>query len=190
MSWSEPTQCLISMLHMRDPYRVLKHKHNVLLKTCSEDNANESFIDERICHPGRSQSSTDVSHMLFWGWCGCCCDVEQYCEWPSAIRCANASCVSLQTENLKCLLMAICMACECCCCCWYVMHAMGGRCKLMQVSHTMRRVARSLDLDSCIVNVGQNDLFDVARIMSCCICAVSLKCALLHLLMFFNDHEL
>ena len=54
----------------------------------------------------------------------------------------------------------------------------------------MTWVARSSDLDSVIVNVDQNDPFDVARIMSCCICAVSCKCALLHLLVFFNDHEL
>ena len=54
----------------------------------------------------------------------------------------------------------------------------------------MTWVARSLDLDSVIVNVDQNDPFDVARIMSCCICAVSCKCVLLHLLMLFKDHEL
>ena len=62
--------------------------------------------------------------------------------------------------------------------------------KLMQVDHTMTWVARSLDLDSVIVNVDQNDPFDVARITSCCICAVSCKCVLLHLLMLFKDHEL
>ena len=54
----------------------------------------------------------------------------------------------------------------------------------------MTWVARSIDLDSVIVNVDQNDSFDVARIMSCCICAVSCKCVLLHLLMLFKDREL
>ena len=70
------------------------------------------------------------------------------------------------------------------------MHAMGGLCNVMQVDHRMTWVARSLDLDSVIVNVDQNDPFDVARITSCCVCAVSCKCVLLHLLMLFKDHEL
>ena len=51
---------------MGPPYRVVKHTHNVLLKTCSEDNANESSSVERICHPGRSQSATDV-HICWFG---------------------------------------------------------------------------------------------------------------------------